>query len=272
MERIHRSLVMRHEHLACALGEQMESGTTPSRAKAVRHHAPEACDGLEVGPTMGGEDMAAPRVMIVVEGRIEFVRPMDPAPLDHHDDLFPGVAAAGHPLGDRLAQLLRRKVRDHCREDFGGAVLDRAKPPEPHAARDTAPGVVAPPRLACAPLLACALAVAEGMWGQTCALGCAPPARPRPSTTPEARGICREQHARTAARLGLEGGKCTRAGSEISGGGGSAAGGAGAAPGVVFHTPRTLSRPSWTPVSRATTVASARPLHGEGRAPCSRGA
>jgi hypothetical protein len=38
-----------------------------------------------------------------------------------------------------------------------------------------------------------------------------------------------------------------------------------------FHTPRTLARPSWPPVSRATTGASARQLHGAWMAPCSRG-
>ena len=57
--------------------------------------------------------MEAKLVMIVGEGRIEFVRPMDPTPIDNHDDLFPGVAEAGHHLVDILAQLLGIKVRDN---------------------------------------------------------------------------------------------------------------------------------------------------------------
>ena len=49
------------------------------------------------------------------------------------------------------------------------------------------------------------------------------------------------------------------------------AGGAVEAQRVFFHTQRTLSRPSGTPVSRATTVASSRQLHWEWMEPCSRG-
>src|SRR5215510_13112839 len=116
--------------------------------------------------------MEAKLVMIVVEGRIEFVRPMDPAPIDHHDALFPGFAAAGHHVVAILAQLLRIKVRDNFIEDFGGAVLDRAKHTEPHATRDTAPGAIAHPRLAFETLLTFDLALAEGTCGQTCAVGC----------------------------------------------------------------------------------------------------
>jgi hypothetical protein len=147
--------------------------------------------------------MEAKLVMIVGEGRIEFVRPMDPTPIDNHDDLFPGVAEAGHHLVDILAQLLGIKVRDNFIEDFGGAVLDRAKHTEQHAARDTAPGAIAHPCLAFETLLAFDLAVAEGTRGQTCALGCAPPARPRQRKTPEDRFIFIEQNDLTAARLVL---------------------------------------------------------------------
>src|SRR5262249_14744018 len=43
-KRIKRSLLVRHEHLAGALVEQMEIGTTPSSSDGVLHHAPEAFD------------------------------------------------------------------------------------------------------------------------------------------------------------------------------------------------------------------------------------
>ena len=54
MERINRSLLMRHEYLAGALIEQMEIGTTPSGADGILHHAPKAFNRVEVVPTMGG--------------------------------------------------------------------------------------------------------------------------------------------------------------------------------------------------------------------------
>ena len=47
-----RALVMRHEHLAGALIEQMESGKTPAGADRVLHDPPEAFHRMEVGPTM----------------------------------------------------------------------------------------------------------------------------------------------------------------------------------------------------------------------------
>ena len=54
VELINGSLLMRHEHLACALVELMEIGKTSSGANGVLHHPPEAFDGVEVVPTMGG--------------------------------------------------------------------------------------------------------------------------------------------------------------------------------------------------------------------------
>jgi hypothetical protein len=52
MERINRSLLMRHEYPACALVEQMEIGKTPSGTDGVLHDPPEAFNGGEVVPTM----------------------------------------------------------------------------------------------------------------------------------------------------------------------------------------------------------------------------
>ena len=120
--------------------------------------------------------MEAQLAVVVVEGRVELVRPMDAAAIDDHHHLFAGFAEDCHHLMEILTQLLGIKVRDNFIEDFGGAVLDRAKHTEQHAARDTAPGAIAHPCLAFETLLAFDLAVAEGTRGQTCALGCAPPA------------------------------------------------------------------------------------------------
>ena len=48
VEFINRSLLVRHEHLTCALGELMQIGKTPSSTDGVLHHPPEAFDGIEV--------------------------------------------------------------------------------------------------------------------------------------------------------------------------------------------------------------------------------
>jgi hypothetical protein len=53
MKRINRSLLMGHEHVACALIELMQIRKTPSGADRVFHDAPEAFDGIEVMTTMG---------------------------------------------------------------------------------------------------------------------------------------------------------------------------------------------------------------------------
>ena len=72
-----------------------------------------------------------------------------------------------------------------------------------------------------------------------------------------------EQNDLTTTRLVLEGGKCERAVGEVSWGRIQAAGGAVVAYILFFKAQRMLSRPSWTPVSRAKTVASSRQLHWE---------
>ena len=126
MKLIDGTLLMRHKHLAGALVELRKSTKTASGADGVLHHPPEAFDGIEVVATMGGQKMEAKLIMIVVEGRVELVRPVDPAPIDDHHHLFLGFLEGRHYLVDILAQLLRIKVRDDFIEDFGGTVLDGA--------------------------------------------------------------------------------------------------------------------------------------------------
>ena len=142
MEFINRSLLMRHEHLTCALVELMQIGKTPSGSDRILHHPPEAFNGVEVVPTMGRQEMEAKLIVVVVESRVELVRSVDPAAIDDHHDLFAGFAEDRHHLVHILTQLLGIKVRHNFIEDFGGAILDRPQDAEQHAAGDPAPGAI----------------------------------------------------------------------------------------------------------------------------------
>jgi hypothetical protein len=64
--------------------------------------------------------------VVVVAGRVQLVRPMDPAPIDDHHNLFPGFAEGRHDLMDILTQLLGIKMGHDLIENFGGPILDRA--------------------------------------------------------------------------------------------------------------------------------------------------
>src|SRR5438128_2129136 len=114
--------------------------------------------------------MEAQRAMVVVECRVELVRPMDAAAIDDHHDLFPSFAEGRHDLMDILAQLLGIKVRDDFIEDFGGAILGRPNDTEQHPAGDTAPGAIASPRLAFEGFVAFDLTLTQGAGGEASAL------------------------------------------------------------------------------------------------------
>jgi len=121
--------------------------------------------------------MEAQRAVVVVEGHVELVRPMDPAAIDNHHDGFAGFTEGRHHLMEILAQFLGIKVRHDFIEDFGGAILDGPNDTQQHAASDTAPGARAHPRLPFEGLLAFDLTLAQRACGEASALGCAPPAR-----------------------------------------------------------------------------------------------
>ncbi len=170
--------------------------------------------------------MEAQLAVVVRKGRIELVRPMDPAAIDDHDDLFPDFAEGGHHLMPILASLLGIKVGHDFIKDFGGAVLDGPNDTEQHTAGDTAPGAMADPRLAFEGLLAFDLTLAQRTRREARTLRCAPPARPEHGKAPQDRFVFREQNDFATARLGLERSECERAVGEISRGGSQATGGA----------------------------------------------
>jgi hypothetical protein len=253
---------MGHEYLACALVEQGEIGTTPSRSTAVLPHAPEACDRMEVVPTRGGEKMAASLAVVVVEGRVELVGPLDAAAIHDHHDVLAGVAQGRPDLMEIVASLLGLTVGHDLIAACRGAIVDRADDAEAYAAGAAAPRARPHPRVALAGRRACDLTLAQWPCQEARPLGGAPPARAGQGKAPQERCVCREQSALATARLVLEGGTCERAGGESRRGGRPSAGGAGGADALFLNTQRPRSRPRWTLVWGANTGASARHLPG----------
>ena len=149
--------------------------------------------------------MKAKFTAVVVEGRVEFVRPMDPTPIDDHHNLFLGFPERRHHLVDILAQLRRIKVWDDFIEDFGGTVLHRPNDTEQHTAGDPAPGARADPRLAFARFVPFDLTLAHRACGQTRTLRCTPPARPGQGKAPQDGFIFIKQNDLALASLVLEG-------------------------------------------------------------------
>src|SRR5215475_1424346 len=215
--------------------------------------------------------MEAKLLVVVVERCIELVRSVDPAAVDDHHDLFVRCAEDCHHLVHILAQLLGIKVRHNFREDFGSTILDCPQDAEQHTAGDPAPGAIAEPRLAFEGFIAFDLTLTQGTSEQTRALGGAPPAGAGQGKAPEDRFVFIEQNDLAPARPVLEGRKVDRAIGEVGGVGIEATSGPIVAYVLFFKTLRTLSRPTWTPVCWANTMASSRQLHWEWIAPCWRG-
>ena len=162
----------------------MEVGKTSSSPYRVLHDTPEAFDGIEVMATMGREEMEAKLATVVVECRVELVRPMDTAAIDDHHDLFAGFTKGRHHLMDILAQLLGIKMGDDLIEDFRCSKLDGANHTEQHATGDAAPGAIVQPGMAFERLFPFDLTLAQWTCGQAIALGTTPPAPPRERKAP----------------------------------------------------------------------------------------
>src|SRR5919108_2117745 len=193
--------------------------------------------------------------MVVVEGCVELVRPMDATAIDDHDDLFASFAKDAHDLMNILAQLLGVKMRDDLIKDFGCPILDGAQHTEQHPVGDAAPGAILQPRLAFEGLLAFDLALAQWTYREASALGCAPPASTGEGKAPQDGFVFIEQNDLATTSLVLQGGEFERAVCEISRGGIKATSGTIVAYLLFFNTSRTLSRLTCTPVWRAKTVA-----------------
>ena len=80
--------------------------------------------------------MEAQLALIVVEGRVKLMRPMDATAVDDHDDLLTSFAKDAHDLMEILAQLLGIQMGHDLIEDTLGAILDSPN----HAEQDAAGG------------------------------------------------------------------------------------------------------------------------------------
>jgi hypothetical protein len=205
VKRKNGSRLMFHEYSTRALVELMQIGKTPSGADPVLQHTPEAFNRIEVVPTVGRQEMQPKLLAPVRQRRRELFRPVAATAVGHHDHLFASVAKESHHLMDILAQPLRIKMGDDLVEDFGGAILDRAKDTEQYPTGDPAPGAIADPRLAFEGFVAFDLALAQWPSGQASALGFAPPACPGQGKPPEDGFIFIEQNDLTPVGPVLEG-------------------------------------------------------------------
>src|SRR5262249_11812299 len=106
--------------------------------------------------------MEAKLAVVVVEGRVKLMRPMDPAAIHYHHALFAACAERRHDLMQILAELLGIKVGHNFIEDFGGPILYGANDAEQHTAGDPTPGAIASPRLVFEGCLPFDLTRAEG--------------------------------------------------------------------------------------------------------------
>ena len=124
---------MRHEHVTRSLVEMMQIGKTAAGPDPVLHHAPKPLNGIEVVSTPRRQEMQPKPRMPVGQRQRELVCAVDATAIDHHDDLFPGGAKEGHHVMDILPKPFGIKLGDDLREDFRGAILDRAYDAEQHA-------------------------------------------------------------------------------------------------------------------------------------------
>jgi hypothetical protein len=271
VKRIDGSLVMGPEYVAGTLVELMQRRETPSGTDRVLHDPPEAFDGIEVVPTMSREEVEAKLTMVVRERCVKLVRSMDTTAVTTHDDLFACFAKDTHALMEILASRLGVTVGDNCREDFRRPILDGTEDTPQHAAGDPAPRAILHPGLTFETFVACDLTLAQRTGGETRPLGAAPPAPPGEGKAPQDGFIFVKHNDLTPACPILQGSEVDGAVGEVGGGGSEPPGGTAGAYRVFLHTPRTLSRPSWTPVSRAKTAASARQLHWAEIEPCGTG-
>ena len=134
---------------------------------------------------VGREPMQLQRAVVVVEGRVELVRPMDPAALNDHHPLFVGFTTDMHALMAGWAECLGINMGDDLGEDARGPILHGTNDVEQHATGDPAPRAIADPRLTFERLFTSDLTLTQWPRGEAIALGAAPPAQPGQGKAPQ---------------------------------------------------------------------------------------
>lgn len=123
--------------------------------------------------------------VVVVECRVELVRPMDPAAINDHHHLFVGFPKDVHDLMEVLAEFLGIKMGDDLIEDARGPILHSTNDVEQHPAGDAAPRAILEPRLPLEGFVAFDLTLTQRAGGEAIALGAAPPAQPGQGKAPQ---------------------------------------------------------------------------------------
>src|SRR5262245_65502432 len=111
---------MVHQYAAHALIELLEVGKTPSSPDLVLQHAPETFNRIQMVAASRGQKIQLKLLVPVRKRRREFVRPMDPTEIDHHNDLFPRAAKDVHHLIDILAKTPGNQLRDNLHNNIEG--------------------------------------------------------------------------------------------------------------------------------------------------------
>ena len=179
--------------------------------------------------------MEAKRSVVVIECRVQLVRPMDTAAIDDHHDVFAGFAEGCHHLMDVLAQFLGVKMGHNFIEDFGSPVLDGPNDAESYPAGETAPRAIRQPRLAFEAFFPFDLALAQWPGREARALGFAPPAGAGQSEAPQDCFIFIEQNDLAPTRAVLQGSEVDRVRGEVGRGGIEPPGGTAGASRVFFE-------------------------------------
>src|SRR5881392_1631024 len=116
--------------------------------------------------------------VVMIEGRVKLMRPMDPATVHDLHDLFAGFPKDVHDLMKVLAKFLGIKMGNDLIEDPRGPILHGTKDVEQHATGDPAPRTIADPGLAFEGLFTSDVTLAQWTDGKTGALSPTPPAQP----------------------------------------------------------------------------------------------
>jgi hypothetical protein len=179
------AFLRRHEHLAGAFVALRASATTASSPKRILQHAPAPFERVQGMSTVGRSQMARQATCGVGQCGGEWPRPLAPAPIDDHPDLFAGIAKDAQDLMAIVAPCVCGKMWHDRLEEAPGALLDGPQDAAQEAAGEAALRAIVPPGLAFERFVPFDVTRAQWTAGKTGALSPTPPASLGQGTAPE---------------------------------------------------------------------------------------